>query len=64
MHGKGISRQSLRRNVGTGSNKHYLMEESLIILRSSSLLTGSKALKAGGVKVEALVEDPEVGNSS
>ena len=64
MDGKRISKQSLMRNVGIGSNKHNLMGESLIILWTSSSLTGSKALKAGGVKIDASVAEPEVGNVS
>ena len=40
-------RQSLRRNVGIGSNKHDIVGELLIILRTSSPLTDSKALKEG-----------------
>ena len=40
--------------MGKGSNKHNLMRESLINLQTSFSLTGSKALKAGGVKVGAL----------
>ena len=48
--------------MGIGSNKHNLVGEPLIILWIS--FTGSKALKAGGAKVNASVADSEVGNMS
>ena len=53
---KMISRQSSRRDGGIGSSKYDLVGESLIILWTSSSLTDSKAFKAGGGKVGALVK--------
>ena len=47
-----------------GSKNHDLVGESLIILHESFPLTGSKTLKAGGAKVDASVEEPEVENVS
>ena len=46
--------------MGIGSNKHDLVGMSLINLQLSSL-TSSKALKAGGNKEGASVEEPEEG---
>ena len=59
-----MSRQSLRRNVGIGSNKHNLVGDSLINLRTSSLLTGTKALKAAGTRSVASFKESEVENVS
>ena len=47
-----------------GSNQHELVGESLIILWTSSSLLDLKALKTGGAKVGAKVEEPEIGNLS
>ena len=55
-----ISRQSLRRNVGIGSSEQDLVGDSLIHLWTSSSVTGIKALKAGGTKSGASLEEPEV----
>ena len=64
MDGKSILRKFLRRNVGIRCNKYNLAAESLIILETSSSLMGSKALKTGGAKVGASVEEPAVRNVS
>ena len=47
-----------------GSNKHDLVGKLLIILRASSSLTCSRALKVGGAKVGASVAESKVGNAS
>ena len=64
IDGKRILNQSLRRNVGLGSNKHDIEGESLLILWTSSSLSGSKTLKGRGAIVGASVEEPKLGNIS
>ena len=62
--GRSISRQSLRRNVGKGSNGHDLVGDSLMHLLTSPSDTGSNVLKAGGTESGASLNEPEVGNVS
>ena len=44
-----MSRQSLKRNVGMGSNGDDLVGDSLMHLLTSSLDTGLKVLKSGAL---------------
>ena len=47
-----------------GANKHDLVGDSLIHLRTSSSGTGIKVLKAGGTESGASLKEPEVENVS
>ena len=56
--------ETILEECGYRCHKHDLVEESLIILQTSSSLADSKALKAGGAKIDSSVEKTEVGNVS